>query len=610
VRAAVSQKLAVATLVLGLSALYGAQFVDRGWVPHDEGLLAQGAERILHGEMPHRDFDESYTGGLSYVHALAFRLVGVRLISLRLFFYGFFLLFIVAFYGLASRWLAPTPAGIVTLLAVAWSVPNYFASMPSWYVLFFGTFATFAFVKYMSTGRRWWIFFAGLCAGFSLLFIIVGLYIVAGGLLFLAFREQMEAERRAINRQTRVSPFFLVQIVFCLAFLGLLLTLLSGRLAPMEVFQFLMPGLAVTGVLLWRGWTARSGGTRERFDGLLRLVIPFAVGVLLPVAVFLACYLSSSSLADLARGVFVLPRRQIQVARVPLPPLSNLSDALPYAFLLFAPPARVAGRWALRLIAPVLFTLLLCSGSAPVYRIIWNSARYLLGLVVVGGCGLLLRSMRSGSPLEHRSEEVFLLLAMTALLGLIQFPFSAPIYFCFVAPFMILSLAAIVGSLPQAHRALHGVFLVFYLFFAVIRLNPGYIWNLGIEYEPYRPLALLGLERGGLRVPEIDRMQYETLVSSIRQHCPGRFLYATPDCPEVYFLSGKLNPTRISFDFLRDYGGAETLGRLLDEVHVEAVVLNLQPGFSRQVSPEIRVLLASRFPNREVIGKFLLQWRD
>jgi hypothetical protein len=111
-------------------------------------------------------------------------------------------------------------------------------------------------------------------------------------------------------------------------------------------------------------------------------------------------------------------------------------------------------------------------------------------------------------------------------------------------------------------------------------------------------------------VVEIDRMQYETLVSSIRQHCRGRFLYATPDCPEVYFLSGKRNPTRISFDFLRDYGGAETLGRRLDEVHVEAVVLNLHPRFSRRVSPEIRELLASRFPNRKLIGRFILRWRE
>src|SRR4029453_7091374 len=65
------------------SGLYVRPFVDKGWVPHDEGLLGQSAERVLAGQLPHRDFDEVYTGGLSYLHALAFKLGGVRSIVLR-----------------------------------------------------------------------------------------------------------------------------------------------------------------------------------------------------------------------------------------------------------------------------------------------------------------------------------------------------------------------------------------------------------------------------------------------------------------------------------------------------------------------------------------------
>ena len=68
-------------LVWAASAVYIYPFVDRGWVPHDEGLIGQSAERVLSGQLPHRDFDETYTGGLSYLHAVAFKLAGVRLIS-------------------------------------------------------------------------------------------------------------------------------------------------------------------------------------------------------------------------------------------------------------------------------------------------------------------------------------------------------------------------------------------------------------------------------------------------------------------------------------------------------------------------------------------------
>ena len=60
-------------LVFVLSALYMARELKRGLVPWDEGVLAESAERVLHGELPHRDYHEIYTGGLSYLNAAAFR---------------------------------------------------------------------------------------------------------------------------------------------------------------------------------------------------------------------------------------------------------------------------------------------------------------------------------------------------------------------------------------------------------------------------------------------------------------------------------------------------------------------------------------------------------
>jgi hypothetical protein len=57
--------------VWAISGLYVANGMLRGWVPHDEGRLGQSAERILVGELPHRDFDDPYTGGLSYLRVRA-----------------------------------------------------------------------------------------------------------------------------------------------------------------------------------------------------------------------------------------------------------------------------------------------------------------------------------------------------------------------------------------------------------------------------------------------------------------------------------------------------------------------------------------------------------
>ncbi len=61
----------------------------------------------------------------------------------------------VVFY-LASSFASPITAGAATLLAVAWSLPNYPTPMPSWYNLFLATFGAAAIFRYLETGRKRW----------------------------------------------------------------------------------------------------------------------------------------------------------------------------------------------------------------------------------------------------------------------------------------------------------------------------------------------------------------------------------------------------------------------------------------------------------------------
>src|SRR4030095_824785 len=70
-------------LVVVAALAYLIPFVARGWVPHDEGMLAQSADRVLHGALPHVDYEEQYTGGLTYLYAALFRLAGVDLVHVR-----------------------------------------------------------------------------------------------------------------------------------------------------------------------------------------------------------------------------------------------------------------------------------------------------------------------------------------------------------------------------------------------------------------------------------------------------------------------------------------------------------------------------------------------
>src|SRR5258708_5614868 len=83
---------------------------------------------------------DPYTGGLSYLDAYIFRLFGIDLIWLRVFISAVFLAWVPAVYAMSREFLLPWAAGGVTLVAVAWSIPNYSAAMPAWFCLFFAAF--------------------------------------------------------------------------------------------------------------------------------------------------------------------------------------------------------------------------------------------------------------------------------------------------------------------------------------------------------------------------------------------------------------------------------------------------------------------------------------
>ncbi|HEY3059006.1 MAG TPA: hypothetical protein VGL99_08555 [Chloroflexota bacterium] len=65
-----------APAILAACVLIEAIFLPVGIDDLDEGYFVQQAVRLLHGQVPYRDFDSLYTPGLAYVHAGLFALLG------------------------------------------------------------------------------------------------------------------------------------------------------------------------------------------------------------------------------------------------------------------------------------------------------------------------------------------------------------------------------------------------------------------------------------------------------------------------------------------------------------------------------------------------------
>src|SRR5512145_2138331 len=74
---------AALAFVLITSAVLMMIFHNRFWAPADEGKYAHVAERILLGQVLHRDVQDLHAGYVNFVNAAAFSLFGVRMVSMR-----------------------------------------------------------------------------------------------------------------------------------------------------------------------------------------------------------------------------------------------------------------------------------------------------------------------------------------------------------------------------------------------------------------------------------------------------------------------------------------------------------------------------------------------
>jgi hypothetical protein len=611
----VIRALVLAAVMVTAGVFAGAR-VGAGWVPADDGTLSQSALRVMQGQLPHRDFADIYTGGLSLIHALAFRAFGIALPSLRICVFLFFLSWVPVIYYIALRFTSAAGAGLVTLLAVAWSFPNYPAAMPSWYNLFFATFGAAALLRYLETRQARWLSVAGMCGGVSILIKVIGAYYIAGALLFLVFLEQSDGQREGRGQSpgehesptsNNAIPYVLFSAMGLGLFLATVIYELRARLGNAEFYQFVLPASVLVAVILLGERKARGAGTGERFRGLLRLMIPFAAGLLIPVIAFLVPYARSGALGQFVSGVTSsVAARSIGLGGVIRPVgFEKAIFALALAGLVAAAmylrefQGKLVGASAGMALAAILVK---ATTSSAIVSGVWYSAAALTPLVVVLGAALVVAAQKRGRPITLRGQQVMLLISLAAMCSLVQYPFAAPIYLCYALPLTLLAgLAIVTTAKKRPGTYMLGAVAGFYLLFGVNVLVPDYVYELTHKVGP---MDALRLERaGGLRVE--FAANFSELVHLLQRHSPNGLMYAGNDCPELYFLSGLRNVTR------DDSGAspAEVL-KALQSDDLKLVVINESPFFpSGRMNPEIRAEVVRKFPESQTLGIFHVFWR-
>jgi hypothetical protein len=601
-------RLMVLGAVLVIAGIYVGFHIGSGWVPADDGTLGQSALRVMQGQLPHQDFGEVYTGGLSFIHALAFRALGVNLMSLRICVFLFFLAWLPAVYSIALRFVSPVAAGAVTLLAVAWSYPNYPAAMPSWYNLFFATFGAAAVLRYLDARTRRWLFVAGVCGGLSILIKVIGAYYVAGVLLFLAFFEQSENRTQSADDRSSMScwPYRFFSVGSLLLFLTVVVVVLRARLGMSELYEFVLPSAAVVG-LIFMGERGIRTGAGLRFKTIFQVAIPFVGGLLTPVIVFLIPYARSGGVFSFVRGVTSSAIERSAGLGVIRPlGLEKLIYVLPLLGIIAAAMywdkfQGIAIGATLSLGAVVIVAK--ASQSFDWVYAIWCSVVVLTPVVVLLGVVLVWFSKQVDTRTKLQREQIVLLVSLAATCSLTQFPFAAAIYLSYMIPLTLLAIVAIIstGKTQRGTFALAPV-LGLYLAFGVVCLVPRYIYE--ITWIVGRMQTMQSPRAGGLKIEEAAF--FDQLAWFLQQHSPNGKMFAGNDCPELYFLSGLKN---VAHD-----DGGETPAAIFKAIRsddLNLVVVNDAPFFpGAAMRPDVKAEIASRYPHATRFGIFQVFWKQ
>ncbi len=181
----------IAVSLFVLSCLYLRLFYNYTSLDMDEGIILQGAQRVLNGQVVYRDFFSFYTPGSYYWNALLLRVFGESVLIPRMALVVYGGIFAILIYFLArrvtSRWAAVLAAYLVTITCL----PYRFMVLHNWDSTLWAFLALYCAV-WLLQSRHWaWALATGTFSSLCLLFeqskgagLIVGL---AVGLLIVAW---------------------------------------------------------------------------------------------------------------------------------------------------------------------------------------------------------------------------------------------------------------------------------------------------------------------------------------------------------------------------------------------------------------------------------------
>ena len=485
-------------VVASISVLLLWGFHDRYWYPVDEGVYAHLAERLLAGEVLHVDIVDFHPGYGDFLNAVAFRVFGIDLVSLRYPLVAGALLQSIFVFALLQR-RSLLLAACAAVASIALGVIHFLNPTPHWYALF----GTCCLAYWMEAAPRvGWIRLVGtgfVVGAITLFHQLLGV-LVGAGVLLVALQEQ---SREARGRDRLVGQLLLVLV-----------------LAGLVAYLMRSPAMEFSGVLLFGCWPLamllHSVRTMRTANAdACRVVVLLASGALLSsVPLLVYCAAHSSWHGTLTDSVF--------------------------AALSLGARSTDAQSWYGTLALAGLFQAL--TPSTPVEfvnGVLWA----VLPLLAAINGALILKAA------HDRHTEMNALPILSAFYAVSSLYMQDAIYLFFSAG---LNLAAVLWWLSAQPRMarIAGACAAIILSTIAVAFHAGQP-STRSNIQLLRGVNVLSgrttapLDRASLRLDAVEQSPYPALVNVIETNvAPGAPIFAVPNDATLYFLSQRTNPFR------------------------------------------------------------------
>lgn len=479
------------TAALAFCAALIWYFHNRFWWPVDDGVYAYVAQRVNAGDVLHRDLIDLHAGYVNLLHALAFRIFGEDLLSLR---YPLAVLTLVQA-GIAAALLwsrGPWRAAVAALVVTAFSFIQFLNPSANWYALFL-FFLTVWVVTRVDTARAFGAILVGFLIGLCFLFRqLTGVFLAMGVLTWLMVRPSNED-----------GCGILAPVVLAVMAVGL-----GGYLwSKGSLVGFVLIGLWPFAFLLVSMRSVRRSDT-----AVAMLLVRLAIGAFLAAAPLVGYHLIEGSL-----GVWL---NDIVFAAFSI----HGQDFIAQASFLFVIIGGLLGltKWA----EPTVF----------LNGVLW------LGLALAPiALGVLL--LRAGAAKHAAGFLSHPLPVMAAFFALVALHYQIPIYLFFsIAP--VLTALLIMGRNRAAPLVPSALVIAAVI---VVAYQAGQPLSRGLDGIVRGTRVALdaadGLPRARVRMERVDQEVYQRLIARIESTArPDEALFALPMDPELNFLTKRPAP--------------------------------------------------------------------